>query len=91
MSATFTEALYAGSICFSGYWLPFRRFRRIGLDFNEIESFEHLAPQLKKAILQGGHTRKEKNYQDRRVIVRKKCLGEQITHTWIDILNELIR
>ncbi|MDA9019066.1 hypothetical protein N9I61_00950 [Flavobacteriales bacterium] len=90
MSATFTEALYAGSICFSGCWLPFGRFRRIGLDFIEIESFEHLAPQLKKAILQGNHKQKKKNYQDRRVIIRKFFLGEQITHTWIDILNELI-
>jgi hypothetical protein len=43
MSAAALETIYAGNVLVAGAWLPYGPYRRLGLQFVEVENYEQLA------------------------------------------------
>lgn len=87
MSATVTESLYGGATVIAGSWLPYGVFRRMGLNFIEVDDFEALASVFPRMLADMEAFRQPE--EEVRSIISKKMAPREAAQSWVKIIHEL--
>jgi hypothetical protein len=89
MSAAALETIYAGNVLLAAAWLPYGLYRRLGLPFVEIESYDQLAQTI--PLLMGKSRISEADLN--RIQSRIECnfCPDATTPAWIAMYRSLVQ
>lgn len=89
MSAAALETIYAGNMLVAGAWLPYGRYRRLGLPFVEIEDYGQLA-QVIPPLLDRSRVSEPELDRIQKRIERTFC-ADVTAPAWIDMYRSLVQ
>jgi hypothetical protein len=86
LSGTMTEMLYANNTVITGSWLPYKTFKKMGLQYHEVDDFSELSKKLDDVMANFQH-------EQLQVVLNKKAIrdyffNDNCSINWSKILTD---